>query len=259
MKDFNQVYISDCLSHFKEGFINKWGLKEYTNPNKPSIFFGLYSQQDINAFINHKSYKIITLTGNDMHSPQLNLLKNKVDFKKTFCWQAPGIPSDLVSKHGILHKSVYIAIKSYDEFKPTPLGENIYVYRGTHGNRNDYFKWDKIIKPLKEVFGNDRIIHTEFKSSKELIENYYKNCFVYVKPNNLGGATSMWELAHMGRKTLGGGFPDLDYLINYKNIYHLIELIQEEAKYMGTIRKEVSNKAKNTFVGDEWLNLDYWL
>ena len=61
MKDFNQVYISDCLSHFKEGFINKWGLKEYTNPNKPSIFFGLYSQQDINAFIKFMIYLFLLI------------------------------------------------------------------------------------------------------------------------------------------------------------------------------------------------------
>lgn len=259
MKDFNQVYVSDVLPHFKEGFINKWGLEEYRNTNEPSIFLGLYSQKDLDTFINHKSYKIITLAGNDMRLPQFNLLKNTVDFKQVFCWQAPGTPSDLLSNNGIPHKSIYVAMKSYDEFLPTLLGENIYVYKGLHGNRPDYFQWNQIIEPLKEVFGEDRIIYTEFKTSIELIENYYNNCFTYVKPNELGGATSMWELAHMGRRTLGSGFPNLSYTTSYKDIYHLIDLIQEEAKYIGTVRNDVANEAQKTFIGEEWLSLNYWI
>lgn len=259
MKDFTQAYISNGLLHFKEEFLNKWELKEYNDPYKPCVFFGLYSQQDVNNFLNHKSYKIISLGGNDMHPPQLKILKDVVDFKKTFYWQAPGVPSNIAKQYNIPHKSLFIAMKDYSAYSPCPLGENIYVYKGVHGNRPDYFKFNSVISPLIEVFGEDRITYTEFKTPQELIENYYKDCFVYVKPNDLGGATSMFELAHMGRKTLGGGFPNLDYLVNYKDIYHLIDLIQEEAKYMGTIREEISIQAKNTFIGDEWLNLSYWL
>ena len=265
MKDFTQAYISNVLPHFKEGFLNKWKLKEYNDPYKPCVFFGLYSQQDVNSFLNHKSYKIISLGGNDMHPPQLNILKDVVDFKKTFYWQAPGIPSNIAKQYNIPHKELYISVKDYSQLIPTPLGENIYVYMGSPDNqRLEYFKYKEIISPLVEVFGEDRVKWVFQKESSslsmdKLIKDYYNDCFVYIKPNDLGGATSMFELAHMGRKTLGGGFPDLDYLISYKDIYHLIDLIQEEAKYMGTIRKEVATQAKNTFIGDEWLNLNYWL
>ena len=189
----------------------------------------------------------------------LNFIKHIVDNKKIFCYQAPGFPSNIAKKYSIPHKSLFIAMKDYTAYSSCLLGENIYAYKGIHGNRPDYFKFNDVISSLIKVFGEDRIIYTEFKSSQELIENYYKDCFVYVKPNDLGGATSMFELAHMGRKTLGGGFPNLDYLVNYKDIYHLIDLIQEEAEYIGTLREEVSIQAKNTFIGDEWLNLNYWL
>ena len=259
MKDFTQVYFSDGIEFFKEGFKKKWNLKDYTNPNEPSIFLGLYGHADWQIVKEHKSYGIISLTGGDMISQNLNFIQHLVDNKRIFCYQAPGFPSDVVKKHNIPHKQLFIAMKDYSSFQPCPLGENIYVYKGIHGNRPDYFKFDNVISPLIEVFGEDRIIYTEFKSPKELRDKYYKDCFVYVKPNNLGGATSMFELAHMGRKTLGGGFPGLDYLVNYKDIYHLIDLIQEEAKYIGTIRKEVSAQAKNTFIGDEWLSLSYWI
>lgn len=259
MKDFHQAYVSEKLPHFEEGFMNRWGFKPYTNPNEPCVFLGLYSQNDINKFLNHKSYKIVSLGGNDMHPPQLKLLKDVVNSKTTFCWQAPGTPSNILKQYNIPHKEIYIAMRDYSEFFPTPLGENIYIYKGLHGNRPDYFKWDSIIKPLQQAFGEDRIIYTQFKSHKELKRDYYENCFAYVKPNLLGGATSMWELAHMGRRTLGGGFPNLDYTTSYKDIYHLIELVQEEAKYIGLIRKDVASKAQKTFIGDEWLSLNYWL
>lgn len=258
MKDITQAYISNVLPHFKEGFLNKWGLNDYTDPTQPSIFIGLYNQIDINTFLNHKSYRIVSLQGNDMHPHQLNILKQVVDFQTTFCWQAPGTPSDLVTEYQIPHKSIWVPMKDYSSFTPTPLGENIYVYKGIHGNRYDYFKWEEIVSPLREVFGQDRIIHSNHLPISELKENYYNDCFVYVKPNDLGGATTMFELAHMGRKTLGGGFPDLPYLSSYKDIYHLIELIQEEAEYMGHVREHIAKQVKETFVGTEWLSLDYW-
>lgn len=259
MKDFTQVYFSDAIKFFKEDFISKWKLEEYTNPDKPAIFLGLYNPTDHQVVKNHKSYGIVSLTGSDMIPKNLNFVQNVVDNKRIFCYQAPGFPSNILKKYSIPHKSLFIAMKDYSTYSLCPLGKNIYVYKGLHGNSANYYKFNSIISPLIEVFGKDRIIYTEFKSPQELIENYYKNCFVYVKPNDLGGATSMFELAHMGRKTLGGGFPSLDYLVNYKDIYHLIDLIQEEAKYIGTTRKEVSTQVKNTFTGDEWLNLSYWL
>jgi hypothetical protein len=259
MKDFTQVYFSNSIKFFQEGFIKKWNLKDYTDPNKPSIFLGLYSPQDYQIVKDHKSYGIVSLTGGDMVPQNLNFAQHIIDNKRIFCYQAPGFPTDIVKKYSIPHKSLFIAMKDYSAYSSCPLGENIYVYKGVHGNRPDYFKFNSVISSLIEVFGEDRITYTEFKTPQELIENYYKDCFVYVKPNDLGGATSMFELAHMGRKTLGGGFPNLDYLVNYKDIYHLIDLIQEEAKYMGTIREEISTQAKNTFIGDEWLNLSYWL
>ena len=259
MKDFTQVYFSNAIKFFQEDFMKKWNLKDYVDPNKPAIFLGLYDSTDHYILKNHKSYGIVSLTGSDMVPQNLNFIKHIVDNKKIFCYQAPGFPSNIAKKYSIPHKSLFIAMKDYTAYSSCLLGENIYAYKGIHGNRPDYFKFNDVISSLIKVFGEDRIIYTEFKSSQELIENYYKDCFVYVKPNDLGGATSMFELAHMGRKTLGGGFPNLDYLVNYKDIYHLIDLIQEEAEYIGTLREEVSIQAKNTFIGDEWLNLNYWL
>ena len=69
----------------------------------------------------------------------------------------------------------------------------------------------------------------------------------------------MWELAHMGRRTIGLGFPELEYSTEFSNIENLIDLIVEESKYIGKIRPDVANSVKNLFLGDEWLSLDFWV
>ena len=41
-----QVYISPQISHFKKEFLSRWDLREYDNPNEPTLFFGLYPDWD---------------------------------------------------------------------------------------------------------------------------------------------------------------------------------------------------------------------
>lgn len=259
MRDFNQVYISPVLeTYFGKGFRAKWGLNPYNDPTKPSIFLGLYNNNDINAFLNHKSHRIITWGGADMVPQQLNIVKNVINDSKTYTWGTPGSFSNTLTQHNIPHKSTYIPYKSYNDFHPTPLGENIYVYKGIHGDRPDYFKWNEIIDPLIHTFGKDRVIHTQHTDPKTLKEEYYDNCFVYIKPSPKGGCTTMWELAHMGRRTIGNGMEGLNNFTQYDNINHLLELIMDESKYIGQLREDISLSVMEDLVGDEWLNLKFW-
>tara|TARA_B100001094_G_C18196268_1_gene811350 strand:+ start:15765 stop:16547 length:783 start_codon:yes stop_codon:yes gene_type:complete len=258
MKDFNQVYISSCVGHFGKKYKEKWDLKDYNDPFSPAVFFGLYLQDDIQTMINHKGPKIITWGGHDMHPPQLNLIKQLLNHEEIYNWAYPGAFSDMLTSHDIPHKKIYIPFKSYSNYNPTPLGENIYVYKGIHGNRPDHYKWDDVIKPLQHVFGKDRIIFTNHLPMEELIEKYYKDCFVYIKPKSKGGCTTMFELAHMGIRTLGKGMENLDLFTKYKDLDHLLELIMEESKFIGKIRNNISKSTKEIFTGDEWLNLNFW-
>ena len=92
----------------------------------------------------------------------------------------------------------------------------------------------------------------------ELKNKYYEKAFCYVRPNSRGGATAMHELAHMGRRTIGLGFPELEYSTEFTDIENLIELIVEESKYIGETRPDVANSVKDLFLGNEWLSLEYW-
>ena len=258
MRDFNQAYISSGVDYFKKKYKENWNLEDYNDIFAPAIFFGLYSPSDIQAMIDHKGPKIITWGGGDMQPQQLNIIKQLLDKQEIYNWAYPGEFSNVLTSYGIPHKKAYIPFKNYSDFLPTPLGENIYVYKGIYGNRPNHYKWDEIIKPLQNAFGKDRIIFSNNLPIEELIEKYYKNCFVYIKPNPKGGCTTMFELAHMGIRTLGKGNKDLDLFTEYKDLDHLLELIIEESKYIGKTRNDIHEKTKKVFTGDEWLNLNFW-
>lgn len=258
-QDFKQAWISKHgVQFFEKNFKKLWNLDYYHDPTQPAIFFGLYHPEDIDKLISHKGPKIIVWGGNDMQSYQLNLISFLQQTQEIYTWAYPGWFSNILSQYKIKHKSLYIAIKDYSEFTPITLGENLYVYKGIHGNRPDHYKWDEVIKPLIEVFGEDRITFTNHLPIDRLIHEIYKNCFVYVKPNPKGGCTTMFELGHMGVRTLGIGNFGIDIFSEYNSIENLIELVIEESKFIGKTREDMALNTKKIFTGKEWLNLNFW-
>ena len=65
-------------------------------------------------------------------------------------------------------------------------------------------------------------------------------------------------LKSVGRKTIGKGEVNLPNFIEYSDLNNLIELIVEESKYIGKVREDVANSLKNHFLGNEWLDLNFW-
>tara|TARA_R110000782_G_C14737901_1_gene405862 strand:- start:248 stop:1057 length:810 start_codon:yes stop_codon:yes gene_type:complete len=257
IRDFTQTYFSDTISYFKSDFMSRWEQEEYNDPNKPAIFVGLYSNKDKTAFLNHKSYKILYFAGADFCHSNLKLVAN-TDLSKTICTgYGPDWLYPTLDKYGIPYSTTKILLKDYSQFTPTPLGENIYVYKGLHGDRADHYKWNQVVKPLQEVFGEDRIIYTQFLPLNELHEKYYNDCFIYIRPQPLGGGTAMFELGHMGRKTIAQQHSSFSTCLNYENLEDIINLIMEESKKIGTLQPQVAEELKSMFDHKgKWLNLN---
>jgi hypothetical protein len=258
-KDFNQVYVSNVLEkYFGLNFRNRWNLSKYSDVYSPSVFLGLYEQRDLEIIVKHKGEKILIWGGGDMKTSTLKFISNIQPQHKINTWAYPGDFSDTLSLHNIRHKELYIPLKDYSNFKPVTLGKNIYLYKGVNGNRPDYFKWNEIIDPLIKVFGQDRIIFTNNLPMNELIEKVYKNCFVYIKPTPKGGCTTMFELGHMGIRTIGKNHKDLNIFSHYESVQQLIDLVKQESQYIGIIREDISESIKKSFIGEEWLTLEFW-
>jgi len=254
-----QVYISPTLeTTFGENFRNFWKLERYSDPAQPAIFFGLYTNSDLTALTLHKSYSIIIWGGGDIRNNSILCVKSVISSGKGFTLAYPGEFSKILKSNKISHKQLYLQVKDYSNFYSCPLGDKIYVYRGVKGTRSAYFQWNEVILPLINYFGEDMFIYTDNITLPKLIEEFYKKCFVYIKPTPKGGCTAMFELGHMGRKTLGIGHTNLPNFTEYKNIPNLINLIKKESQYIGKVREDVSEGTRNIFCNNEWLDISFW-
>lgn len=255
-----QIYVSKTLeTYFGKNFRERWNLDPYHDVNLPAIFFGLYSDVDRMALSNHKSKSIVIWGGADMTPQSLSLVKKLVDNNVCGTWAYPGSFSNILLTNKIKHKEIYVPLKNYDKFQPNILGDKIYVYKGVLGSRPEYFMWDKIIVPLIKHFGTDKIIYTENQKIEDLKTNFYDKCFVYIKPNEKGGCTTMFELAHMGRKTLGVGHEKLPIFEGYNDMNHLIKLIEGESAYIGKYRPEITELMNKVFINNnDWLDFKYY-
>lgn len=254
--EFSQAHVSSMIrQYFEQGFHSRWNLEKYTDSNKPCVFFGLYTEEDRKAFLNHKSYSIVIWGGGEFNDENVIFASTK----EKAILVGYGWMIEKYQKLGISYQKLIVPVKDYSMFKPSTLGDKVYVYAGIHGNRHGYFKWGSIIKPLMKEYGEDRFIYTSFRNINELVEEYYNNCFLYIKPNERGGSTAMWELGLMGRKTVANSQGNLPNVVGYKNLDEIKRIIDIEAKKIGTIQNTLAEEVKSCFVNtNEWLNLEYY-
>ena len=255
-RDVHQLYASYPMErHFASNIRKKWNLSEYTDPNKPAVFFGWYNNDDWKVIQNHKAPFIMLWGGADMLPERVTQIsKMPNSYQIAYGWQ-----TDIMKQCNVDYKEIIIPVKSYDMFEPNRLGEKIYVYRGWLVPRNRYFNWEAIVEPLFSVFGKDRFIFGMGEKIEDVYEKLYKECFVYLKPNERGGSTTMWELGHMGRVTIANNQGSAPNVRGYNDIHDIIRIIQEEAEKIGTVQQELSDKVKQHLGIDErWLSINYW-
>ncbi len=69
----------------------------------------------------------------------------------------------------------------------------------------------------------------------------------------------MWELGHMGRKTITFNQGDIPNVLNYKSFDEIVSHIKNEEIKIGTLQNEVAEQTKNIFMnGDNWLKFDFY-
>ncbi len=291
--DFSQCYVSRGVDFFKENILKSWSCADYHDPNAPAIFIGVYHPEDIERFINHKSYKILFLGGSDFEN-----VKKIPSFNNTFCPVFSQSLNHQLSSRGVICKPWPVSVKDFNHIPTnTPLGDKIYVYSGNY--QRDYLNdnsglnkglFKECIVPLIEHLGEDRFIFASHLSMQDLIEKVYTNAFIFIKPNELGGNSTMWELAHMGRKTIACnmygapnlynaelkyakpsfksmlGFKKKNYskypthnVTGYANIDTVLGYIEKEQGKIGTINHDVINATQSLFTEMPWKKLNFWL
>jgi len=243
-----QCRVSSAITHFKQGFQNKWNLTDYKNSAEACVFVGVYSAADIAAIKAHRGFKVIIFCGRDIF--------NYNKFEGEDCYFVTGVFGEKLEMYGSRVKVFQISMKDYSEFKPVPLGDKIYCYMRSPDSRYslNYSLLERIMKRM----GKDRFLVGYLGNNMQTVVNkFYSKSFVNLQFNPVGGLTSVYEMAHMGRKSISNY--SSPFTIGYEGEDDIIRLIDIEAQKIGTIQAEVSEQAVNNLKSsDEWLFTEYY-
>jgi len=251
---FEQAIVGNTIQFFKKGFMDRWGLKEYYDSEKPVIFFGLEGLHE--KYENHKGYKIY-LPSTPEECMSLKRLKNHE--KTILLWGDTEIHKEI---NFLKYTSDIVELKDYSIFKPNILGNKIYYYSGFKNGWSNIWG-ENIIKEIQKNIDFE-LITTNHNNIKEyydigpLKDNYYDKTFLNLNLSENNGMTTVIEMGLMGRKTITmRDYNDYKYqsIINCVDIEDIVKQINIESKKIGTTQEKIDVHT----LGDEWLDLNFWL
>lgn len=254
-----QCFVSNALAHFKDHFMRNHGLIEYSDPNKPAIFFGCYGQQNFDIINRHKGLAVIVWGGSDaMHPRFVRDLGRKGNTRHVAL-------SDYVThdfrRHRIpqnRRKKIPLIATNKDMFEPTRLGDSVYIYL----TMNKRVREAKLYEDVKrKLNGKHKIIEITAYTKLPQVEysRMLDQCFIGLRlVNHDGLSNTVVELGLKGRKCLwNGGTPNA---IPYKNASDVVNAITKEADLIGQRGHSDIAKAVRDYitVDDSWMTEEFW-
>ena len=251
-KKITQCRVGPHLKYFKEDFLNKWGLTDYTSLVEPCIFFG--GTSNFEAIQKHKGFKVI-LTAGPTDNIDWSALNDKSNTAIITGQNKFKVPQEIIFKQEL------IQTKDFSLYRPNVLGDKVYYYSGLdcpNGEHPDF------IKRIEDACGYEIITTffekvSDYKSPEWLKKNFYDKCFLNLNfryPDT--GMTTNKELGLMGRRTVMNShyYGELyKGMITFENGDDVVRIIKEEAKKIGTIQESIDS---HTMVTDEWLYIDFY-
>lgn len=225
----NQCYVSSGLSSFKIRFMNYFKFNDIISTEKPCVFFGVYTDSDLQTLQKYNGLKYIIWGGEDANYhnrhacatiKEIKLLHNVVHLSISKC-----IYNRLLTQ-GI--SSIFVEFNMVDKtlFKPIPrndLGKCIYIFNGqTHGREHIYGKsfYETVMLRLPHY---KYILSNQTSVEYSLMPDVYKQCFIMLRLTTYdGNANSVQECEAMGIPVIHN---QSDYGLKWKNIDDIISHI----------------------------------
>lgn len=238
-----QSHISKSLSGLD--FKGCYNLSDYTNPNEPSLFFGMYDEQDKELLANHTSHAIVIWQGMDsLTAEELTFSDNTRHIAIS-----PQI-SAVLTKANILHKLIPITA-TRPVMCPEPKGDNIYYYSSDNSPSSlAIYGYDTLRLVAEKV--KIPIIHATLdRFSKEELYRVYQSSFINLRLTTHDGCPNTnLEMGLMGRRSVFNG--NIPGSIPWNNASDILQAIEREyaiRKEPPTIHQDVYNFLN---IGDSW-------
>jgi hypothetical protein len=232
--DIKQLVCSDCLSYCSLRFKNKYNLVDYSDNNKKTAYFGIYSINDINKIKLNTTTKLIIFAGTDIElifeNNKLKKLFDSID-NKILCHISNDIGNRLKSygytsiffQLDLIDKTIFKKVNSDD------LGQNIFIYngriKGLEQNYNKELYEDFVIRNPHFTY----IYSNELQLPYENMPNIYKKCFIGLRLTYKdGNANMVKEFECMGIPVIHN---HSNYGIKWKTIEHIEKIIDIYINY----------------------------
>lgn len=249
-----QAYVG--VKFFKETFLKKFDLREYSNIKEPAIFFGLYRKQQ-RFLLEHKGPAIIVWAGSDIlqHKEDfISFLKNREDTH--FVAISEFIANDMRNLGITPFYNIPIIPHDNNNFTPQPLGNAIYIY---YNLSRPGFYGEQHIAEIQKHFPTIKIIKATARSyPRNMIKSLYRQCFIGLRMTPHDGlSNTAVELGLMGRKIIWNG--NTPNAINYNNITDVLLKIHKEFINRGSVNTDLAQKVKDFItISDVWLNTEFY-
>lgn len=242
--------------HLKGKLMEKYGLVPATNIKEPVLFFGCYGLAQMEKMMKWSlSSKVLTWwSGSDL--PWFNKYPDIVEQLRqnqniTHIATVNFIEKDLQNM-GLPYKKVPLFSHPIDAFKPSILGDSIYIYKP---GSPIYCGWN-VVNRIKSEFPKVPIIEVtnHHVYNQDQIKEIYRQSFLGIRLTKHDGLShSACELGLSARKIIWNG--DTPNAIAWNNIEDIISSINEMLKNKYDPYK-VAEKMKNYLdIGESWLEV----
>lgn len=189
-----RVYLrcSSSVSNFKDKVLKNWPVEEYQYPRdkfKPTVFFGMYHEKDLEALQKHEGRKIILWCGSDI----LNITSKT----RGFFIRETNVCENLdewirLFGHGILAGVCPTFAGDVKKYQPIKNRDGNNVWMCCHPGREKEYGLNKLRKGyIYHIYGvegkNKKNVIFHGKVSEEQLDDEIKNYQIAYRPNEFDG------------------------------------------------------------------------
>lgn len=264
-----QMVVSEAVKFFARGLNERWGLEPTDTPdtNKPCVYVGAYDEQRERDIAEHKAPVIVMATGRDCAMPHLAravqaryseglvtyVPRYNNESRSAQYWKSAGVKSKLAN----------ISFSDYPSLKVVPKGHKVYCYLGASPAK----RWrdecgQMYMEAVAAKIGWHHFIWADtFMPIEYLVAGMYTQAACFLKTSGFRANTTMYEMAHMGRRTIGY-YSDTEYaqpiVKHARSVRAAAMMVEEELDNAGTVDEEIRAEAERTLIDERWLDLDWW-
>jgi len=148
-------------THFAKSIRKKYGLRKYSENKEPCFWMGCYGEKQLETILNHKSVAVLMWAGSDiswvLKKPEFIERLKKVEHIRHIAISS--FIADDLKKIGLPYTNLPILPHDNSDFKPTPLGDSIYIYK------SEYLTYGRPLnQKVKELMPHMSFIECNFHS-----------------------------------------------------------------------------------------------